>query len=218
MKMYLIIGGVIIAVVVIIAMLATSGFFTSPYFEEKTQFGTFGQDIRVNYDDGTSDSLSILENKPLSVVTYNGRSITSFDYTLKVKANGTGYTDATVTLTNYKVVATISQGSTKECDYRYPLTSGANTIPFDNSFHAIGGTANFPVVNKMESLGLNSGIYTITFTATGTVTYNGNPGGASSTASMPAPINSNVMFVTDSNGGGGSGSVTIVLEQSRTGS
>jgi hypothetical protein len=206
MKTHIMVAGLIIVVIVVLVGLATSGVFTSPYFQEKTQFGEFGQNIRVLYDDGTSESLSILENKPLSVVTYGGKSITGFDYTLNVKASGTGYTDATVTLGTYNLVASIASGGATQWSYSYPLVSGANTIPFDSTFHPIGGTATIPVKTKMDMVALSTGIYVVTFTPSGTVTYNGNPGGASSTVAMPAAVTCQVNYVP-----GISGSVSIVI-------
>jgi hypothetical protein len=200
-------------VVAVLIMLAVSGVFTSPYFNEKTQFGEWGQDIKINYEDGTSESLSVLMNKPLSVITYNSKAITGFDYTLNVKASGSGYTDATVTLGSYALNVNYRQpvdpqkpqlGSTVKGTSSFTLVSGANTVAFDNVFHPIGGTATVGK-SKIDSLGLADGTYIYEFVPSGTVSYRGNPGGSESAGSMPAAVSCTVTYQKNT------GTVSIVI-------
>ncbi len=193
----------LIAVVAVLIMLAASGVFTSPFFEEKTQFGAWGQDVRVLYEDGTSESLAILINKPLSVLTYNSKPIIGFDYSLAVKVTGTGFIDSTVTLGSYVLNVSIRKpvdaqkpglGSTVKSTTSYTLISGENTVPIDSAFHPIGGTAVFQAKTKLDAVGLASDVYYIEFVPTGTVTYKGNPNGDVQTASLPAAISVTVSY------------------------
>ena len=183
-------------VVAVLIMLAVSGAFTSPFFEEKASFGAWGQNIRVLYEDGTNESLSVLMNRPLSTVTYGGKSIIGFDYNLAVKATGSDFTDATVTLGSYVLTVTISQVTPLllKGTYPYTLISGANTIPLDSSFHSIGGIAVFPVKTKIDALGLAAGSYIIKFAPSGTVTFKGNPSGDVQTGSLPSAIAFTVVY------------------------
>jgi len=203
MKNQIIIIGTIIVIIAIIVGLEFSGALTSPYFEQKAAFGTWGQDIRVLYADGTNESLNILLNKPMaSALAYNSKAITGFDYTLAVKATGAGYSSATVTLGSYVMTVTImlTVGNTVVGTYPFTLISGANTVPFDSSYHPIGSVANIPVKTKIDSLSSPSaGMYTITFTPTGTVTYQGNPGGSVQTTSMPTPVSCQVAYQPTTN-------------------
>jgi len=194
MKKKIVIG--VIAVFAILGGLYASGFFTSKYFEEPAAFGTWGQDIKVLYEDGTSESLAMLMNKPLSTLTYGGKAITGFTYNLAARATGTGFTDATVTLSTYvltvKIILPIdlqkpTLGSIKSTT-TYTLTSGASTIPIDTVFHPIGGVATFPAKTTFDTLSLAANSYYIQFIPSGTVTFKGNPGGDVQTGSMPSPI------------------------------
>lgn len=190
MKGKIMLIGLAIVIVVLIG-LAASGAFTSPYFETENSMGLWGQDIKVLYEDGTSESLAMLMNKPLSTLSYNSKSIIGFDYNLNAKLTGTGYTDTTVTLSNYALTITAvgTQGSMpKTVSYSYPLISGANSVPLDGSFHNIGGVATFPAKTKFDTAGFSSGSIYIKFTPSGTVTFKGNPDGTTQTGAMPSPI------------------------------
>src|SRR4030042_1256304 len=153
MKGKIMLIGLAVVFVVLIG-LALSGFFTSPYFVEKTSFGSWGQDIRVLYEDGSNESLSILMNRPLSTLNYGSKSIIGFDYNLAAKLTGTGYTDATVTLGSYVLTVKVMSLSTLKGTYTYSLISGANTVPVDGAFHSIGGVATFPAKTKIDTLTL----------------------------------------------------------------
>lgn len=198
----------VIAVVAILGGLYVSGFFNSSYFETKTVFGGWGQDIRVIYEDGTSESLSMLMNRPLSTLTYGGKAIYGFEYGLNAKATGTGYTDAKINIISYSVIANIKSGSTVKVTQTQNWLAQTFTIPLDSAFHSLGGIFSVAAKSKMDPLGLPAGTYTMEFIPTGSITYQGNPGGTVSTATLPSAVSFSIVY--------SAGTLSVVVENGVT--
>ena len=80
----------VIAVVFIVMNPEVTG--ESPYWETESNFGMWGEEIIIYYEDGTTDSLKILQDTQPLKVTYGGKEITSVGYEITAKATGAGYT------------------------------------------------------------------------------------------------------------------------------
>ena len=194
MKKNIIIGIGAVAVVAILISIYLLGFFTPDFFETPTVFGTWGQDIQVLYEDGTTESLRVLMEKPLSTLTYNNKAIYGFEYAFNVKATGTDYTDVTINIESFSVKVNIKSGSTVKYTTTWNWLAKAYTIALDSAFHSLGGVSSLPAKVKMDEIGLSAGTYTIEFVPSGSIKFNGNPGGDVQTATLPSSVSFSVVY------------------------
>ena len=184
---------VVIAGIIIVAAIATIAFWTDifedPYWETETDFGIWGEEIIITYEDGSEKSLKIINDMLFTTVDYGGKSISGVTYRLSAKATGVGYSSAGIDLSGYSIKVEFRKGTTVKT-YRYFSGSPTEqTISIDGTFHKIGGTHSISI--KHSSLFGNAdlfptGSYILDFIPKGTVKYRGKPGGSWKTASLPA--------------------------------
>ena len=88
----------IIAAIVIILIIAGSVLaFQEGLKEEITDFGSWGQQIYFEFEDGSVENF---EGSLLSFL-HDGKTVTSITYILGAKATGTGYNNIEIDLSNY---------------------------------------------------------------------------------------------------------------------
>lgn len=108
------IGSIIIVVMlVIVAIVVTAGdgIWPTPW-EEGDISGSWGQEIIIEYADGTTGSLKLACDAPLSIWS-GDREIRGIYYILKAKAEGIGYSNIAYDITGF--------------GYTYEATYGSNT-------------------------------------------------------------------------------------------
>lgn len=194
-------GIVIVAVAVIALILFAANAFADPYwesdgFEEKTEtgelIGTWGQEIYLEYADGTMQSLKLLcENREQSV-WHQGNEIIGVYYKLNGKASAVGYTSCTVRLRGMDVRVEARQGSVVKHGVTKDLWAEWQddvNLPLDDVWHQLGQTHFSALVNDPAGIVYNlpPGTYTIYFIAQGSLQYNAD-GGEWQPATLPATI------------------------------
>jgi len=184
-----IIGIGIVAILVVVTLVIAGGLIGgTEYWETPAGFGIWQDELIIEYEDGTEESLKVIQesmDNPLTVY-YGGKAINGVQIKLTAKATGTGYDGAEVKIAGFGYNSEIRQGSSVK------YTGGAGRT--DTTFNiGMGATS------KMHQSGINlqatvdndpstfpDGTYIVTFTPKGTVQYRGYPdGGDWKTASLP---------------------------------
>jgi len=144
--------------------------------------GSWGSEIKIEFDDGTSESLKqmiddntgLFSWMPLSV-KYENKDVTSFTYTLNGKATGKGYTETIIDTTNFDI----------SFDLRSPYTNSLVnsvgsvgtqkvTIDLDDQWHEI-----FSVTKKADTVvpdTLSEKTYIVELNPSGTLSYDDGTG------------------------------------------
>lgn len=188
--------GMGVAVIVVVSVVAALFFWTNvfadPYWETETSFGAWQETIIIEFADGTSESLKIIQegrNKPFTV-TYEGKEIKRIGLELSASVSGVGYDGATLKYDQSFGVK------------RSILTSSDTTLYSGTSTRPDGSTQNIPIdttapilttwvtVSKSDGTGLlddePSGTYYADFEPQGQVQYKGYPdGGDYQTVELP---------------------------------
>lgn len=112
----LVIAILIIAIVSIYFVVTDSGLY-----ESDTEFGFWGQLITVNYEDGSSESLSLL---------FGGKEVESLTYELRAK--NTLEEPIIVDLSDYKIDFSIGDDT-----YTYFFTGTSYSVPADGDYHSV---------------------------------------------------------------------------------
>lgn len=114
---YVIVGIVVIVMLVLVALssMSSDGTWDTP-FESGNISGTWEEEITLEFADGSTESLKILEDNfenlgSLGVIMYDGRQISSASYKVYGTATGSGYTSCEVGA--FRVCIDYYQGSTK---------------------------------------------------------------------------------------------------------
>src|SRR4030042_4062664 len=91
---------VLIILVIIIAgivfYIGPGGSSSTSYWETKNEFGTWGQEIIIGYEDGSTQSLKMMLDEPTLSVWVGDKQISSLQYKLSATATGTGYSSVGV--------------------------------------------------------------------------------------------------------------------------
>jgi len=172
-KIIVVIGAVVI--VVLILGLYLSGYFIEPYWETETNFGKWQGEIIIEYEDGTVQSLKILEdgvNLPLSV-KYNGVSINKIYYKVYAVASGTGYTGVEVDISNlaWRMDVLKSSGATAR-NFNWPGVSEIKSGSLDQQIIIANIQFGASEINNNPAI-YPSGSYTIKWIPSGSVSYRG---------------------------------------------
>ena len=167
--------GVIVAILLIITVIFVAFYsvgseWSTTWNDNADVSGTWGEDITIIYDDGSTDSLKLLvdRNWPL-VVEYQGREITAIQYRIYGMATGEEFTTCNVDVTSFAVHARITAPDgdpvyIKDYQYHEPwyLTVNGDTEILCDA-----------LVDVDELTGWSSGAYTVSFTPSGSVRYRG---------------------------------------------
>jgi hypothetical protein len=175
-----IIGAGIAAIIVVAAIVVV--FYeteASPYYETENQFGSWGEEILIEYEDGSTDSLKLLETSaPPGALTYGGKSINTVYYRLKAKATGTGYDEACIKITNFVVDIKILKGTSTIWSSVKQRGTSTHGVPVDGQYHLISAKAGDNFADIFKEKKWAPGTYTIKFTpaSSSDPIYWGEPG------------------------------------------
>jgi|GEM_PF-5329670 len=173
----------LIAIVAIGAVVTVYAFYSGEeYWETETVFGKWQEKIVVEYEDGTTDSLKILEDHealPLSV-KYDGKNVKTLTYQIYAVATGEGYDSFDI---DWFYTTTTIEDSSGSIIYG-PAKSSTGTktgLSLDNSHQlvSIGIGIKATIDDEPE------GAYTVIFGTERDIQYKGNPGGSWQTAENP---------------------------------
>jgi len=184
----------IVGIIIIAAAVVVFGTdVTSPYWETETVFGAWGEEIIIEYEDGSTESLKLLQMKsePLKLL-YGGKSVNTINYRLTAMADGEGYDEACIKVTNLVFELKIYKGTTTK--WTNVITRGTSThgIPIDGQFHSLSAKAGDNFADLFKTKNWADGTYTIKFTpgSSGDPIYWGEPGQSESdpegTCSLPS--------------------------------
>jgi len=169
----------IIVVIAAVAIIIVAGLFvmtggSTEYWETEVEFGTWGQEIILEYEDGTTQSLKILYDdvdSPLSV-WHSGKEVKSIMYKIKEKATSVGYDWIKFSFVNFKVTAKTKQGSSVV--NTYTRTHSGSVYPnyaIDGNWHTIWEFSKS--IEGFFPSSLSPGTYTLQFSHSGDIKYSG---------------------------------------------
>jgi len=197
-KNTMLIVGIIIVVMLVLAAFLTignDGTWDTPW-SDGTINGMWEQEIILEYEDGTLQSLKpIYENSILKVIN-DGKTIAGIHYMIYGTASGTGYSNAVINFKSYKVIYQVKSGSTIKRETIQDF--GALNVPDMNL--PVDGVKHLLVkvyhVKTALGDGLAVGSYTVSIVPSGSITYSAD-GGSPETASLPSTISFVVTIQSD---------------------
>jgi len=173
--------GIVVVVSVAVVVFGTN-VFTDPWWETETVFGVWQDELVIEYADGTTDTLRLIQEKIGKPLEYyhSGKEVTSCYLLLKAEitetgdsgydsadliCNNFGYQRTAWTATGTKVYTGPDAYTGKE--YRVPIGNTQTIISKENS----GCTFATMLANQPD------GAYLINWDVKGSVEYRGYPGG-----------------------------------------
>jgi len=207
--------------IVVILIIAGAVIFINPeitgsksYWETEAKFGTWQDEILIEFDDGSTQAFKIIDenkNKPLTVA-YDGKAVKTISLKLRASVSGSGYDGAEININNvgYTVSlhSAIPGGFTKTWGDTYKNTH-TYKVPIGNTQQLQYRTIS---ASELEGSGAPNGAYLLTFKPQGTVTYKGYPdGGDLENIDLPASRTVPIAIAKTS-----TGSITVTLSSDVT--
>jgi len=206
-----ILGIVAILVIVMLAfvtivVIAGDGIWSTPWEDDDDDDipdsgsigGEWGQEIVIEYADGTSESLKSSMDSLQTKLSINigGKEVSMIKYNLKAKATGVGYNLVDVDLQNYVASWNLNDGNTvvntvTTTASNYPPT--IRTIEVDGSWHTVFGVTRDATTIAPSDLA--AGTYTLSLVPSGSLSYEKD--GAWIDADLPDTISFEVTIVED---------------------
>lgn len=183
------VAGLLLAIIVVITLVTVVflGVGATSYWETEASFGRWQTEIIIEFADGTSESLKIIEESlnPFAVV-YDGKAITKVRWIISGVATGTGYDKAVVDRSNVQTGWRLSSGITTKTTGTFTST-GTVDLWIDGSAETINvGEVFIHDIMEYDLVKYPVGIYILKFTPSGTVRYWGEPnGGGDKFAELP---------------------------------
>ena len=189
---------IVIVVILIVAGIAIYFYYVSGsdnYWETKNEFGSWGQEILLEFDDHSVKSVKSLADNEILNVYYAGEKIIGYQYKLKGKASGSGWDSVEVDTNNYVITVNSKDDSGNVYHSHAHSFTAVNSFAVDSQWHSVcsvsGGITNvFPDT-------MSPGIYTMTFVPSGSLKYIGSPGGNWETGTLPASVSLRVEVQSD---------------------
>jgi len=201
----------IVAIIIILGLVIVTvgmGSMSDENYETTTEFGAWGQEILIQYDDGTEESLKPIMSNPLNKmvmsITHEGKKVSQFTYILKCQATGTGPDTIEVDVRDFYVNWVLKYGSTVRNTFVYDTSAIERTIATNAGWQTVfsaGGTINN--VAPEGKMSINTP-YTLEIKPTGSIKY--NYGDGLITATLPDTISLTVKRVSDV-------SLTVIFSQ-----
>ena len=208
-----------VILIVLIVIAAGIGYYwytgsQTPYWETKNEFGSWQDEIYIEFEDGSETTLKIVQNQmlPFTTVYYGSSPIQNVGYKVTASVSGSGYTSALIDLDNFGYNSYIRKTSSSTRLYEgsasssqnYDVSVGASQQIFKQGFN-IKATVDNPSV-------FPTGTYRVHFEPKGTCKYKGSPaqsGDSWQSVSLPP---ARTLDVVIDNGFQGSILVTISSE------
>jgi len=137
-----------------------------PASSDESFDGSWGTELLVSFEDGTSESLNIrpLFSLPFDV-TFQDKKVSSFEYILSVKVSSEIYNTVDINMIDFEVLADIED---YESGYGTETTHDVYNVDSDGKWHIIYSIT----VDRYELLSLDEGYtYNLTFTPVGVLQY-----------------------------------------------
>ena len=167
---------VIVAGVVIYVYPGITG--SEPYWETPNEFGIWQDELVIEFEDGSNQSLKIIEEsigKPFAV-NYGGKAVISIALKLSATATGTGYDSVFCKMTNFGYICNIKQGSTVKFSTDQ-TTSWTDHKGIDESWLLREAYVGIKAEMDNKPDKYPDGTYTAEFIPSGTFEYRGMHGG-----------------------------------------
>jgi uncharacterized repeat protein (TIGR02543 family) len=179
---------VIVAIIVIAVIIAGWYIYTNNVkakIESPSGFGSWGQEILVEYMDGTVEPMNILR-QPLSVY-HNGKEVVALRYRLSTNVDGNSAT-ATIDLSSYNI--------------RFPMGTNDYTLSFIENTLVVPSGSWFDLINKrilIENItgSLPENTYELNVIPQGIITYTIN-NGQQKNAILPIAVKDNFVIAESS--------------------
>jgi len=161
-----------IILVLILAFVAIGmGVFTDDKWTSETQFGKWGRELILVYEDGTTQSLKTVRESMILSVIYNGQKLAGLYDTVSAQATGTGYSTATISLSSFTDTYTTKQSSTVKNTKTVSGIPSSVNIAVDGQWYQL-----FKIYTPIEAIvpsSLAVGTYTITLAGSGSIAAEG---------------------------------------------
>lgn len=189
MKKGMIFAVIGIVILLLVGIWLTSG-SSSPYWETETQFGKFGEEILVEYEDGTTQNLKILmdnENQPFAVVKYNGQQIVGFIYNLYCQAGGSGYTSVNIKWTDMYLTYVFTNNLGQPVySYDSSKQTSSGSISLGDQGKFFSTSSNLATLTLVQKDKFPTGYYFMLFNPKGTFQYQDPNDNTWKTVSLPS--------------------------------
>ena len=202
---------VIVAIIIFAGMAYVfTGSGSTEYWETETDFGMWQDEFYVVFEDGSEESLKIIEeniDKPFTV-SYGGRIITEMGVRITAVISGSGYSGAELKFEGFGVRRDIrTTGGVVKKTYDSIRSDGTIQISLGRSQQILFTEFDLDSTINAHSEIYPNGIYSVRFTPLGTVRYRGYPdGGSFVTASLPPVRVASIMVAHIP-----TGSITVTL-------
>jgi len=189
-------------IVIFLVIIAGIGYFMysgsgSEYWETKNEFGTWKEEILIEYEDGSQQSLKLLQdnvNNPFASVKYNGQDVTNVYYNVYANAQGSGYDS--IEIEGYRTQWKYYMGSTLKYG---PMQKSHGTISFGFGSNVKLSEGKAQAYNDLKNR--DPGTYTLKFVLLSeygsNARYRGIPGGSWEYVSLPPDRNVNLVVEED---------------------
>lgn len=208
-----------ILVVFLLVMLAifSWSFFNKSYWETESVFGTWQDEVMVEYADGTTKSLKLIES-PLQLNYYigSGEEVTRAWIELSAKVTGSGYDGATIDCQSFGYQRKVWKEPNHVLVHTGPIvTTGKDyTISVGNTKKIYDGSTSF---NYFDTLigDEPDGSYLVTWSVTGNIKYKPYPDDGSGWVTCTNPPDRTLALVKYT---APSGQIVVTLSSSAGGS
>jgi len=175
--------------VIIVLLLAIGGvvYFMysgagASYWETKNEFGTWEEEILIEFEDGSTESLKILQDRqstPLTWTKYNGQTFVEATYIMKARATGEGYGGVEVDATDLEITGDI-EGAIAGQGSNFGTKNGELGERFTVA------EVSLPIWAMAVGMQLEDGTYQASFDIDGSMRYRGvDPTGNWNSVSLP---------------------------------
>ena len=185
-----VIGGIIAILVVVmlvfvaVVVLAGDGIWPTPW-EEDNISGAWGQEIIIEYADGTNESLKLGCDK-LSIWS-GSKEIRGLYYILNAKAEGIGYNSILYDITGFTFTYEASSGSLKNIE-QIPCSGYTLAArPVDGEWHQI--LRHYSSASDIIPTDFSAGDYTVVISSSGNIKYSADGEAQVTVSDLPDTIN-----------------------------
>ena len=198
---------VIVTLVFAVVVLAKSEFWETPWDDSDPDpddpdptdpddvSGSWGQEVLIEYADGTNESLKIASDSVLSIWS-GDKEIRGIHYVLNAKAEGTGYSSVLYDITDFTFTYSATDGTNtnteiEPCD-GYTLSSR----PVDGQWHEL--IRHYTSADDIIPDTFPSGDYTVTISSSGALKYSADGESQVTVTNLPDTISFTLSVEEDS--------------------
>jgi len=163
---------IIVGIIILILIIAGVYFFTAyssgeEQYESDVEFGAWGQEVLLEYEDGTTSSMTPVST--LSTFKHDGKEVVALQYHLNAKATGTTYGTIRLHFTTYTISFRLEEKSTKIISLKDYIPSQTIDFDVDSEWHEMVNV-RFSIYDLVPEY-TTAGTYTLTCTPDGDINY-----------------------------------------------